>query len=480
MSRRTPFRSIVLNLYVFAVSAFILYHLGQMQSNLFPRNQEAVGVDSSLSASLDLAFPDTGYSLKGHSNLRESQAFKTTTSGSTELAEDSPPHESNNVTENRTLGDGKSAVQDDLSFNVTPLRIPIDYEKFTVRINTWKREEQLKLSIHHYMTCLAVAQIQIVWCLEQGVPPTWLTQLEAESNDSYSAVSLKGRDMSFPRIVIERHENNTLNERFLALSLIPTAGVLSVDDDVIRPCFALQATFVKWTLNPDRQVGFDARSHAKEIVKVDGVNLTTHKERWTYSYMSTTEKSNMYSITLTRYSFQHRDYLTSYWTDMPQEVRDIVAKNFNCEDIAMSLWISSRTNGYPPLLANYWAVKSQIKMYVSVKISGGQNHKEIRNFCFDRFADILGLKGRLHHAKLRHTTGKHFDYFEYGALAIGQFMNSSVSLPLRNETLTTLDQWRKKGNEKLYQELIKVRKEATLPIYRFGLLDGIPKLQRSI
>jgi hypothetical protein len=199
------------------------------------------------------------------------------------------------------------------SFIVSPLD-PIDYEKFTVRINTWKREEHLKLSIQHHVTCESVLQIQVVWCLDQGPPPTWLLELEESS--------------SSPTVVVEQHKVNSLNERFLVQTTPPTAAILSIDDDVIRPCIALDSAFGKWKRNPDRQVGFDARSHT-----------VVNNDQWKYAYMSTTEKSNQYSITLTRYSFLHRDYLTAYWQVLPANIRQTVADNFNCEDIAMSLLI---------------------------------------------------------------------------------------------------------------------------------------------
>jgi hypothetical protein len=71
-------------------------------------------------------------------------------------------------------------------------------------------------------------------------------------------------------------------------------------------------------------------------------------EHWSYSYLSTTEKTNQYSLTLPCYAFVHRDYLDSYFTAMPAVIRETVATNFNCEDIAMSFWVSSQTDGRRP------------------------------------------------------------------------------------------------------------------------------------
>ena len=39
--------------------------------------------------------------------------------------------------------------------------------------------------------------------------------------------------------MVERHDVNSLNERFRVLAKVETLGVLSLDDDVLRRCAAL-------------------------------------------------------------------------------------------------------------------------------------------------------------------------------------------------------------------------------------------------
>jgi hypothetical protein len=104
-------------------------------------------------------------------------------------------------------------------FTLTPLR-DIDLELYTIRINTWKRHEQLVVSIEHHSKCVGVAQIQVVWC-EDGEPPPPL--------------------LENPKVVVERHTINSLNERFHILEESPTLGILSMDDDVLRPCEAIDS-----------------------------------------------------------------------------------------------------------------------------------------------------------------------------------------------------------------------------------------------
>lgn len=242
--------------------------------------------------------------------------------------------------------------------DLTPLR-PIDRAKYTVRINTWKREELLRLSVEHHLSCPKVAQVQVVWCVEQGRPPAWL--------------------LDRPGVVVEVHMENTLNERFRIQKEPPTRGVFHVDDDVLRPCPALDNGFVKWTDNPTRLVGFDPRHHQPG-------------EHWTYG-----EKSHTldYSLALTKSAFLHRDYLQSYFERMPSSIRDKVVKYHNCEDIAMSLWISSETGGQPPLLADAWARQSVIALYAPTGISKSLQHHVHRDVCVDTFAVALQLKERL-------------------------------------------------------------------------------------
>lgn len=255
-------------------------------------------------------------------------------------------------------------------FQVTKLRA-IDREQYTIRMNTWRRPKQLVQSVKHHASCPGVKEIQIVWCDKENEPPQELLEM-AET---------KGSIVSDTRVVIELHEANSLNERFNILEPTPTLGILSIDDDVLRPCEAIDSGFFKWVKSPHRMVGFDARTH---VVNDDG--------SWQYGYLSTTKKENMYSLALTRYCFIHRDYMIRYTRDLPATILDTVATKFNCEDIAMSLMISSLTQGRPPLLADLWAMNSQLKMEVDSGISSTGTHKKFRDNCLDSFAKLFELK----------------------------------------------------------------------------------------
>ena len=146
-------------------------------------------------------------------------------------------------------------------FSISPLN-QFDHQYYTIRINTWNRNKQLTASIDHHSQCMGVTQIQVVWCDEAHDPPEYI--LNHPSG----------------KVVVERHSINSLNERFNIILHPPTTGILSIDDDVIRPCFAIDAGFFRWTDSPDRIVGFDSRVH--EI----------YGSQWSYGYLSTSEKRN--------------------------------------------------------------------------------------------------------------------------------------------------------------------------------------------
>ena len=270
----------------------------------------------------------------------------------------------------------------------------IDQTQFTIRMNTWHRNEQLILSVNHHSKCESVKEIQIVWCDPENEPPIEI--LHHKSG----------------KVKVEKHIINSLNERFKVLLDPPTLGILSLDDDVLRPCEALDAAFIRWTRHPERMLGFDVRTH---VVDQNEEGATS----WKYGYMSTTEKSNHYSLTLPRASFLHRDYLDLYTMALPRPMYAYIAQHFECEDIAMSFLVSSLTEGKPPLITDYWAVKSMVKLYSESKISGGKDHKTARDKCVNDFADMLGLKGTvvdgvrvqpLQTGKIRHKDS----FFGYG------------------------------------------------------------------
>lgn len=322
-------------------------------------------------------------------------------------------------------------------FEVTKLRA-IDREQYTIRMNTWRRPKQLIQSVKHHASCPGVKEIQIVWCDKENEPPPELLEM-AKTNGSIP---------SDTRVVIERHEANSLNERFNILEPTPTLGILSIDDDVLRPCEAIDSGFFKWVKSPHRMVGFDARTH---VVNDDG--------SWQYGYLSTTKTSNKYSLALTRYCFIHRDYMIRYIRDLPATILDTVATKFNCEDIAMSLMISSLTKGRPPLLADLWAMNSQLKMEVDSGISSTGTHKKFRDNCLDSFAELFELKDESSDKTLQQRKWIHNNkdwMFDCGDSQDDKAINTYAKSQREIELEQTLEALRGAEDKKLLQKYLAV------------------------
>lgn len=70
--------------------------------------------------------------------------------------------------------------------------------EITARINTFRRNDLLKLSISHYLSCNAIREIQIVWSDLSNQPPK--NDLNENNN----------------KVRYEVHDKDSLNNRFLA------------------------------------------------------------------------------------------------------------------------------------------------------------------------------------------------------------------------------------------------------------------------
>jgi hypothetical protein len=321
-----------------------------------------------------------------------------------------------------------------------------------------------------------VAAIHVIWCDVDTLPPNEVT------------------NHSSGKVIIEYHTINSLNERFNILldNTQPqptTLGILSLDDDVLRPCIALDTAFIRWIRHSDRMVGFDARTHVivpmmndNNAADNDGSSNNNDKTtQWKYGYMSTTETSNFYSMTLPRASFIHRDYYHIYTHALPRPIYIYVAQNLECEDVAMSFLISSLTNGQPPLLADYWAVKSMSKLYSQTKISGGKDHKVTRDACVNNFALLLDLKEYgmypLQFGKLLHSGDKKF--FGYGAdeEEWTSITNNDNMLSKRLlDVVTTMQKLRtSKTNEERMAWLNKEKTMTQMEARAVGMIENTPE-----
>ena len=161
-----------------------------------------------------------------------------------------------------------------------------------------------------------------------------------------------------------------------------TLGVLSLDDDILFPCDALDEGFFLWTQNPQHMITYHPRRHV--------VSPWTRSWRYTFCRLN-----RQYSLGLTKTAFLHRDYLFYYTHYLPDTIRDHIDNTINCEDIAMSMFVFNVSNGLFPLVPEEWTVKSSVHLHSKQRgglSSAGISHQNARSYCVDMFAQELKVK----------------------------------------------------------------------------------------
>ncbi|XP_043698720.1 glycosylinositol phosphorylceramide mannosyl transferase 1-like isoform X2 [Telopea speciosissima] len=240
---------------------------------------------------------------------------------------------------------------------------------YTILINTWKRNDLLKQSISHYASCVGLDSIHIVWS-EPDPPSESLYDFLWDTIKSNS----DGKDIE---LRFDINKEDSLNNRFKEIKDLKTVAIFSVDDDIIFPCTSVEFAFNAWQSAPDTMVGFVPRSHWVDKSKKN-IDYYTYGGWWSVWWMGT------YSMVLSKAAFFHKNYLFSYTNQMPASIREYVAKNRNCEDIAMSFLVAN-TTGAPPI----W-VKGKISEIGSTGISSLGGHKRQRTQCINKFVGEYG------------------------------------------------------------------------------------------
>jgi len=252
-----------------------------------------------------------------------------------------------------------------------------DNEKYTVRVNTFRRNHDLKASVEHYINCPSLQEIQIIWPdTENEHPPLSFFDLQENQKS---------------KLKFEVHSSRSLNTRFSPILPIETEAVLSVDDDVIISCDTIEFAFNVWQSSRYSLVGFSPRAiDYNSILK-------------TFRYLSNDNyvKSNgLYNIILTKDCFLHRKYLDSY-PKMSSKILDFITEHRNCEDLAMTFLVAKYTNA-PPVWVHGRTVDSGLRG----GISSGKNHVNIRSECLnllsEEFQAFLLVPGRGKFVQAKH------------------------------------------------------------------------------
>ncbi|XVF31239.1 hypothetical protein REPUB_Repub16aG0128300 [Reevesia pubescens] len=201
-------------------------------------------------------------------------------------------------------------------------------DQFTVLINGYSesRLPLLQSIAAAYSASPLVSSVLVLWG-NPSTPPLTLSQLAHN-------LSLSSRGSATISLLLQ--PSNSLNARFLPRSSIRTRAVLVCDDDVEVDPKTVEFTFRIWKANQERLIGIFMRSHDIDIMTL---------KQWIY-----TVHPNKYSIVLTKFMMMKRDYLFKYSCEggaPMREMRSIVDKMRNCEDILMNFVVAEETNAGP-------------------------------------------------------------------------------------------------------------------------------------
>ncbi|EEF29466.1 transferase, transferring glycosyl groups, putative [Ricinus communis] len=237
------------------------------------------------------------------------------------------------------------------------------HSQFTLLTMTYDaRLWNLKMYVKHYSSCSSVKEIVVVW--NKGIPP--------KLSDLDSAVPI--------RIRVEN--KNSLNNRFKKDSLIKTRAVLELDDDIMMTCDDIERGFNVWRQYPDRIVGFYPRYISGSPLKYRGEKYArTHKG---------------YNMILTGAAFiDSKLAFERYWGEEAKAGREMVDKNFNCEDVLLNyLYANASSSKTVEYVRPTWAIDTS-KFSGAAISRNTQAHYKIRSSCLQKFSEMYGsLAGR--------------------------------------------------------------------------------------
>lgn len=234
-------------------------------------------------------------------------------------------------------------------------------DKYTMRINTFRRNDDLKVIIDHFTRCPHIDSIQVIWSdLENSPPP--LSFFELSKNNKVP-------------VLFEIHSINSLNSRFNPILPINTDAVYSTDDDVLIDCDVMTLAFKIWLNSKAPMLGFSRRLHGRDP-------STGH---YHYLYKEHVHVRGAYSMILTKNAFLDKSLMKIYMDPSFSELHKYVDDHRNCEDVLMSFVAANIT--HRPSIYYYTPVKDLGK---KGGISSGGTHKSIRDGCLDKFVSFFG------------------------------------------------------------------------------------------
>ncbi|KAL1552620.1 lactose synthase [Salvia divinorum] len=243
-------------------------------------------------------------------------------------------------------------------------------DQMTVVINGYSehRIPLLRSITAVYSASPSVAAVILLWC-NPSTPARTLSYL----TQNLSAAVLRAPSAS-------------LNHRFYPWEVIRTRAVLICDDDIEPDLNSISFAFQVWRSDPDRAVGFFARSHAYDLAA----------RAWIYAM-----EREKYSIVLTKLMIVSAEYLGIYSCDaLYAAAREVVDEMNNCEDILMNFVVAEESGKGPVMVG---ARGGGIRDYGDARNDGlaagmrevglssrRVEHRKRRGECITRFHRVLG------------------------------------------------------------------------------------------
>jgi hypothetical protein len=233
-------------------------------------------------------------------------------------------------------------------------------EKYTMRINTFRRNKDLKVIVEHYSHCPNINSIQIIWSDLENSPPD---------------ISFFNLKESHTPVIFEVHSINSLNNRFNPLQQLETETVYSTDDDVLVTCEVMTMAFKIFLNSKAPMLGFSRRLHGRD----------PSTGRHHYLYKEHISVKGAYSMILTKNAFMDTSLMSLFMDKSLQLLHTYIDDHRNCEDVLMSFVAANATH------------RPSIYMYTNVQdlgktggISSAGTHKEVRDHCLDHFVSFFG------------------------------------------------------------------------------------------
>ena len=269
----------------------------------------------------------------------------------------------------------------DRALRVAPSRQPDDdAERYTVRVNTFERSALLPRVVQHWASCPRALEVHVVWS-EPAPPPAARALLPG------------GGGGAAPRVVVERHANTSLNNRFALASRARSRAVFSVDDDVLVACADVERAFDVWRaaaaagergapLPP--MVGFEPRFLARDA-----------RGRWAYRPWQTAWRRGRYHLVLSKAAFVHAAQLAAY-ARAPARTPDAAARALvdarrNCEDLALAFSVAAAQGARGAVPPAVWVRARVRELAPGAGLSTAQaRHYATRTSCVRELVDIHG------------------------------------------------------------------------------------------